>query len=129
MDIESLIYQVLLVHVLEYPGDRFHEIQIHGIIRMIHIRPSSDPVAERPPFVAGGADGFPAFLDEFLDTDLVLDILLAVDAQELLYIFLYRQTVAIPSSIPVHLISFHGLVSEDGILHGSYESVPEMRCP
>lgn len=45
-----------MVHILEHSDDGFHIVQIHGIIRMIHIGPSSDAIYENPPFIRSLAD-------------------------------------------------------------------------
>jgi hypothetical protein len=37
--------------------------------------------------------------------------------------------MAIPSSVSVHSVAFHGFVSEDGIFHRWSDSMPEMRSP
>ena len=38
----TLIYQSFVPKSFEHPPDAFHVLLIHGLIRMLHIRPASD---------------------------------------------------------------------------------------
>ena len=96
---------------------------------MIHICPSSDPINERSPFIAGVVDVFSAFFYKLLYTYFLFYIPFSVDAEFLFDCFFCRQSVTIPSSVSVDLISFHRLVSEDSIFHRWSDSMSEMRSP
>ena len=62
---------------------------------MIHICPSSDPINERSPFIAGVVDVFSAFFYKLLYTYFLFYIPFSVDAEFLFDCFFCRQSVTI----------------------------------
>jgi hypothetical protein len=84
---------------------------------MIHIRSSSQLINESPSFVAGIAYVFSALFHKILDSDFFFYVFPPIDAEMFFYSLFYRQSMAIPSSVSVHSVAFHGFVSEDGIFH------------
>ena len=65
-------------------------------------------------------------LDKRLQT-ILLDLLLAVQAQHLLHFQLYRQSVGIPSGLSRYHVAFHGAVSRDHILDDTGQHVSDVR--
>ena len=85
---------------------------------MLHVRPEADPVGHVLPFVQVFPDGFLALLDEGLDA-VFLNLLLAVDAQQLFHFQLHRQAVGVPSGDAQDGLALHGLVAGEEVLDGA----------
>ena len=93
---------------------------------MLHIRPETDGVGELFPHALVFPYALFAFLHERLDT-ILLNLLLAVQAELLLHLDLDRQSVGIPARLTRYLISLHGPVSRNHILDNTGQDMADMR--
>ena len=60
--------------------------------------------------------------DEWLDS-VLLDLILAIEAELLLYLELYRKSVCVPTGLSRYILTLHGLVSGDHILDNTCKNV------
>ena len=94
---------------------------------MLHIRPEADNIGELLPHPLVLPDGLTAFLDEWLDA-VLLDLLLAVDANRLLDLQLDGQPMCVPARLAEHLAPLHRLIARQHILDDTRQNVPDMRA-
>ena len=92
---------------------------------MIHVGPVAHTLAHALPFALVFPDRFFAFLDKGLHP-VLLDLLLAVQAQQLFHFQLYRQAVGIPSGLAQHLFALHGLIPGDQVLDGPGQDMADV---
>ena len=126
-DLVSLIEQPLLPDFLECPPLGLDEVVLVRDVGMLHIRPEADDIRELLPHRLVCPDGFAALLDERLDA-VVLDLLLAVDADRLLDLKLHGQTVRVPARLAEHLAPLHRLIARQHILDDARQDVPDVRA-
>ena len=93
---------------------------------MLHIGPEADLSGEVLPHTLVFPYALLALFDKGLET-VFLYPLLALDAEQLLDLYLNGQTVGIPAGLSGHHIALHGLVARDHILYNSRQHVADMR--
>ena len=125
-DLMSLIKQTLIVDLLHRPPFAFDVIVMVGDVGMLHVAPVADGVAHLFPFVQVFPDGLLAGLDERLDA-VLLDLLLAVEAELLFNLQLDRQAVGIPAGLTQDGIALHRAIARDEVFHRAGQDMADMR--
>ena len=123
----SLVEQPLLPDLLQRPPLGLDEVVLICDVGMLHIRPEADDIGELLPHTLVLPDGLTAFLDERLDA-VLLDLLLAVDADRLLDLQLDGQSMRVPARLAEHLAPLHRLIARQHILDDTRQNVPDMRA-
>ena len=124
-NLKSLVEKLLLPDFLQRPPLGLNIIILIGHIGMLHICPETDRSGEILPHALIFPYGFLALLDEGLDA-VLLNLILSVEAEKLLHLQLHRQSVGIPSGLPGHIFSLHGLVAGNHILDDTGQHMADM---
>lgn len=107
--------QALAEDLLERPPHRLHVLRVHGAVRVVQV----DPVAH-PGRQLGEGVGVPGHRGAALRVELrdavILDVLLAGEAQLLLHRQLDRQAVAVPAGLAGHMVALHRLEAREDVL-------------
>ena len=93
---------------------------------MLHVCPETNGVGEFFPHSFVFPDTLFTVLDERLQT-ILLNLLLAVQSQHLLYFQLNRKTVGIPSSLSRNHVALHRAVSRNHILDNTGQHMSDVR--
>ena len=117
-DLEALVQKSLIPDGLQSPPFGLDEVVIVGNIRVIHVSPETNGTGEIFPHSLVFPDALFTFVDERCQT-VFLDLLLAIQTQQLLNFQLYGKSVGIPACLTGNHISLHGTVSGDHILDGT----------
>ena len=125
-DLVTLVDQPHLVQLLQTPPDRLDVVVVIGHVRMLHVHPVAHAVGHAFPLALVLPDALLALLDERLDA-VALDVLLAVQFQQLFDLQLDGQAVRVPSGLAEHLIPLHDLVAGNDVLHDAGENVADVR--
>ena len=126
-DLVPLIEEPLLPDLLERPPLGLDEVVLVRDVGMLHVRPEADDIGELLPHRLVCPDGFAALLDERLDA-VVLDLLLAVDADRLLDLELDGQPMRVPARLAKHLAPLHRLIARQHILDHTRQDMPDVRA-
>ena len=113
--LEALVQKSLLPDLLQRPPLGLNEVIVIGHIGILHVRPEADLVGEILPHALVLPDIFLAQVNEGGNA-VLLDLLLAIDADLLLHFQLHRKSVGIPAGLSGHHRSLHGMVSGNHIL-------------
>ena len=124
-DFEALVQQAFFPDLLERPPLRFDKVVVIGDIRVLHIGPEADGLGEILPHALVFPHAFLALFDERLQP-VGLDLILAVDVQELFDLQLDREAVGVPTGLPGNHIAFHRPVAGDHVLDDTGEDMPDM---
>ena len=124
-DLEALVEEALVVDLLERPPLGLDEVIVVRHIGMLHIRPESDGLGEVLPHALVLPNGLLALLDEGLEA-VLLDLLLAVEAERLLDLQLDGEAVGVPAGLTGHEIALHGAVAGDHVLDGARQDVADV---
>ena len=92
---------------------------------MLHVSPEANNIGELLPHSLILPYRLTALLNERLNA-VLLNLLLAVKSQSLLYLKLNRQAVGIPSSLSQNLLALHGLITRQHILDYTCKNVSDM---
>lgn len=117
-DLEALVQKSLIPDGLQSPPFGLDEVVIVGNIRVIHVSPETNGTGEIFPHSLVFPDALFTFVDERCQT-VFLDLLLAIQTQQLLNFQLYGKSVGIPACLTGNHISLHGTVSGDHIFDGT----------
>ena len=117
-DLVALVQQALLADLLEAPPLGFDVVVLIGDVGILHVAPEADAVGHLLPHALVLPHGFLALPDEGLQA-VLLDLLLAVQAQLLLDLQLDGQAVGVPAGLAQHVLALHGLIARDQILDGA----------
>ena len=126
-DLVPLIEQPLFPDLLQCPPLGLDKVVLVRDVGVFHIRPEPDDIGELLPHRLIRPDRFTALLDERLDA-VVLDLLLAIDADCLLDLKLDGQTVRVPPRLAKHLAPLHRLVARQHILDDARQNVSDVRA-
>jgi hypothetical protein len=125
-DFVALVDKPLVCHLFDCPPHRLDVIVVVGDIRVFHVRPVADAVGHLLPLVGVFPNGLLALFDKRLDS-VFFDFLFAVNA-ELFFDFKFDgQTVSVPARFAQDVISLHGFVTRDNVLHDTGENVTDVR--
>jgi len=120
------IEQVLLPQTLQGPPDALDVVIGHRHVGVVQVHPEGDPLGHASPGAFVGHHRLPALPVEGLDP-ILLDRLLAREAQALLHLDLHRQSVAIPTSLAANPEALHRLVAGEQVLVGPGLDVVDSR--
>ena len=123
---EALVDQALVIKLLERPHDRFHVVDIHGLVAVVKVHPAGLAVDVLFPLVGVLQHGLSAVFIELFQAH-VLDLRLFSDTQLLFRLQLSGQTVGIPAEDTRHVIASHGAIARDDILHITGQQVSIVR--
>ncbi len=76
---KSFINKILIVHIFECPNYRLHKSQVHSIISMIHICPSSYIIYKNFPFITSRTNVFSTFFNKFFYTNFLFNIFFPIN--------------------------------------------------
>ena len=124
-DLKALIQKPAVVNALERPPFTFDIIVIVGDIGVVHIRPKADGAGKIFPHALVFPHAFLAVRNKGLQPVLFY-LVLAVQAQLLFHLQLYRQAVGIPAGLAGHHIALHGAVPGDHVLDDTGQHMPDM---
>ena len=125
-DLEALVQEPLVPDLLQRPPLGFDEGVVVGDIGIVHIRPEADGLGEILPHPFVLPDRLFALFDERLQT-VLLDLLLAVQAEQLLDLDLHGQSVGVPAGLSRDLVALHGAVTRNHVLDDAGQDVADMR--
>ena len=123
---EALVDKALVIKLLERPHDRFHVVDIHGLVAVVKVHPAGLAVDVLFPLVGVLQHGLGAVFIELFQAH-VLDLRLFSDTQLLFRLQLGGQTVGIPTEDTRHVIASHGAIARDDILHITGQQVAIVR--
>ena len=122
----ALVQKALFIYGLERPPFGFYIIIVIGNVGVFHIGPVAHAVAHLLPFCLVFPNGFLALGDERLHA-VGFYLLFAVKPQHFFNLQLNRQPVRIPAGLAQHVVTLHGAVAGDNVLHGAGEYVAYVR--
>ena len=125
-DLEALVEKSLIPDLLESPPLRLDKVVGVGDVGIVHISPEANGAGEVLPHFLVLPDGFLTVTDEGLKA-VVLDLLLAVDAELLLDLKLNGKAVCIPACLTDNASALHGVISRNHILDNTGQNVTDMR--
>ena len=114
-DLVALVDQPALPVLLQDPPQRLDVVVGEGDVRGRQIDPVAEPLGHLLPFLDVLEHALPAFLDEGRDA-VLLDRLLAGEAELLLDFELDRQAVGVPAALARDIEPAHGLVAREDVL-------------
>ena len=117
-DFEALVQEPFVPDGLQGPPLGLDVVVMVGHVRVVHVRPETYGAGEFLPHALVFPDALLTLVDERSQT-VLLNLLLAVQAQELLHLQFHGQAVGVPAGFPGHHAAFHGAVSGDHVLDGA----------
>ena len=124
-DLVALIEESLVVDGLESPPLGLDVAVVIGHVGVVHVHPVAHPVGHVRPLGGIFPYGLLAALDEGLHA-VLLDLLLAVQAQLLLHLQLHGQAVGVPTGLAKHVVALHGPVAGDDVLDAPGQHVADV---
>ena len=125
-DLEALVQKLLLEDLLQCPPLGLDVVIVVGNVRVLHIGPEADLVGEVLPHALILPDVFLTVVDKRRDT-VVLDLILAVDADLLLDLELDRKTVGIPAGLTRYHRTLHRVESRNHVLERARLDMADVR--
>ena len=125
-DLVTLVQQAGVRNLLDRPPLRLDVVVLIGDVRMLHVRPIAYALGHALPLVLVLPDALLALADERLDA-VLLDVLLAVHAEQFLDLQLDGQSVSVPPRLAQHVIALHRLVTRYDVLHNTRQYVTDVR--
>ena len=125
-DLVALIEQAAVEDLLERPPHGFNIAVVVGDVGVVHIGPEAHALAHALPFALVFPHALFALGDERLHA-VLLNLLLAIQAEQLFHFQLHGKAVRIPTGLAQHFLAFHGLVAGDQVLHRAGQDVADMR--
>ncbi len=125
-DLVSFIDESFFEELVQDPPGGFDVVIVQSDIGVFQVYQITHSLGHLSPLSFVSEDGFPALFIEFRDA-VFFDLRLGGDPQLLFHFDLYRQSVGVPTGLPLDLITLHGLVSQDGVLQGPGHNVVDAR--
>ena len=126
----AFIEQPFFVDCLQCPPNGFNVIIGIGNIGMLHVRPITDGIAHLFPFAFIFPNRLLAFVNKRKHA-VTLDLLLAVQSEQLFHFKFNGKSVRIPTRFAQHVKAFHRAVAGNDILlqalPGAYEAYLRLR--
>ena len=122
----AFIEQPLFIDGFQCPPNGFNVIIGIGNIGMLHVRPITDGIAHLFPFAFIFPNRLLAFVNKRKHA-VTLDLLLAVQSEQLFHFKFNGKSVRIPTRFAQHVKAFHRAVAGNDILHGAGQNMPDMR--
>ena len=126
LDLPAFVEQVLFPEFGQRPPLRLDVGVPVGQVGAVHVEPVADPLGHPPPLPLVGADALEAGAVELLDP-VVLDLLLAGEAELLLDLDLDRQSVRVPAALARHAPTGHRAKARVEVLHHPGDDVADVR--
>ena len=126
LDGVALVEESLLVELLQQPPQRFDVAVVVCDVGVFQVHPIAHLVGQVGPLLRKLHHVLAAGRIVVGHGDRLTDILLR-DAQCLLHAQFHRQSVGVPSGLPLYLISLHGLVAAEDVLDGAGHHVVDAR--
>lgn len=114
-DAMVLDQQALVEDLLERPPDGLDVLRVHGPVGVVQVHPVAHAGGQLGEGVGVPGHGLAALGVELGDA-VLLDVLLAGEAQLLLHRELDRQAVAVPAGLTGHMVALHGLEAGEHVL-------------
>ncbi len=121
----ALVQKALFVDGLQRPPLGLDIVVIIGDVGVIHVCPEAHAVGHDLPLALVLPYGFLALLNEG-NNAVLLYLLLSVKAQLFFDLQLNGKAVGIPAGLTQHVVTPHGLVTGDYILHGAGQYVADV---
>ena len=112
----TFIEQAAVEDLLERPPHGLDVAIVVGDIGVVHIGPEAHALAHALPFALVFPHALFALGDERFHA-ILLDLILAVQAERLFHFQFHGQAMRIPAGLAQHLLALHGLVAGDQVLH------------
>ena len=125
-DTESLVDQAFVIKLLERPHDRFHVVDVHGLVAVVKIHPAGLAVDVFFPLVGVFQHGLSAVFIELFQAH-VLDLRFISNTQLLFRFQLGGQTVGIPAEDTRHVVACHGAIARNDIFYITGQQVTIVR--
>ena len=123
----AFVEQALFIDLLQRPPLGLDIVVLIGHIGVLHVRPEGHAVGHLLPLGLVFPDGLFAFLDEGLHA-VGLNLLLAVQTQQLFHLQLHGQAVGIPARLAQHVVALHGFIARNEVLDGARFHMPNVRA-
>ena len=120
--------QIAVPQLLEHPPARLDVVVRVGDVGVVQVEPEADPLGHLVPFLDVFEHVLAAERVELLDA-VVLDLLLAFEAEALLDGDLDRQAVRVPAALPADAVPLHRLVAREQVLERACAHVVDARLP
>ena len=124
-DLEALIEKALFPDGFQGPPFGFDVVIVVGNVGLLHIGPEADLAGEILPHALIFPHAFLAPVDEGGDA-VALDLLFAVDAEELFDLELNGETVGVPAGLAGNVVALHHAVAGDHILDDAGEDMADV---
>ena len=121
-DLVALVEQALVPDLPQQPPDRLDVLVGERVVGVAEVDPEADALGEALPLLQVRGDALAAELVELGDA-VVLDLLLAVDAEAALDLELDRQAVRVPAGLARHAVAAHRLVAREEVLEDARDDV------
>ena len=118
LDSISLVQQSLLVQLLQQPPQSLDVTVVISDVRIFQVHPVTHLMSKVRPLLSKLHHVGTAMLVVFRYRNRLTDILFG-NTQGLFHTQFHRQSVSIPSSLTLHLITFHGFKTAERILNGT----------
>ena len=125
-DLEALVEQALVPDAAQQPPDRLDVLVGERVVGVVEVDPEADALGHPVPVLEVGEDALAAEVVELGDA-VLLDLLLAVDAEPALDLELDRQAVAVPARLARHAVAAHRLVAREDVLEDARQDVVRAR--
>ena len=125
-DLEALVEKLFFPNLFECPPFGLDKVVVIGDIGVIHVHPEAHRAGEILPHALVLPDAFLTFIDERLQA-IGLNLILAVDVQQLFHFQLHGQAMRIPAGLARHLLALHGLVAGQQIFDDAGQHMADVR--
>ena len=116
-NLKALVQKALVPNLLEGPPLALDEVVVIGDVGVLHVGPEAHVLGEILPQALVLPHALLALLDEGGNA-IGLDLLLAVDVQQLFHFQLHGQAVGIPAGLAGDHLPFHGVEPGEQVLKG-----------
>ena len=116
-DLETLVQQALVPDLLEGPPLAFDKAVVIGDVGVLHVGPEAHVLGEILPHALVLPHALLALFDEGGDA-IGLDLVLAVDVQQLFHFQLHGQAVGVPAGLAGDHLPLHGVEPGEQVLEG-----------
>ncbi len=127
-DLVALVEQAAVEEGLERPPDALDVALVIGDVGLVEVDPEAEAAGERLPLLCIAKDGFEAFAVELLDA-VLLDLVLAMDAEFLADLDFDRQAVRVPAGLPLAVVAAHGAIARKQVLDRTCQAVAGVGQP
>ena len=123
---EAIIDKFAVIQVFKRPPHRLSVGCVHGLVVMVHICKTAHTRDDAAPFVRITKHRTSGSVVEFLYA-VLFDVALVLDTELLLYLIFKRQTMTVPTPLPLDPIAAHRAVTRNSVFKSALENVAEVR--